>query len=98
MAVSQELRRDLAAAHHEAQRVGDSPVKADRVADGLQKVVRRLESEEIGDELRSRLRAAVADAERVLRRDDDGPEAARHLQTAMRLADDRPRAASPFEF
>jgi hypothetical protein len=96
MAVSQELRRELAVAHHEAQRVGDSPVKADRLADGLQTLLRRLESEEISDELRSRLRAAVTDAERVLRRDDDGHEAARHLQSALRLAEDRPRPPSPF--
>jgi hypothetical protein len=96
MAVSQELRRDLAAAHHEAQRVGDSPVKADRLADGLQSLARRIDSEEVSDELRSRLRAALADAERVLRRDDDGHEAARHLQSALRLAEDRPRPPSPF--
>jgi hypothetical protein len=34
--------------------------------------------------------------ERVLRRDDDGREAARHLQNALRLVEDRPRRPSPF--
>jgi hypothetical protein len=32
----------------------------------------------------------------VLRRDDDGREAARHLQAALRWVEDRPRAPSPF--
>lgn len=97
MAASEELRRELSAAQQEAQRVGDSPIKADRLAETLGRIVKRVEAEDLTDEMRSRLRAALADAERVLRRDDDGKEAARHLQAAMRLAEDRPRAPSPFD-
>jgi hypothetical protein len=97
LALSPELRRELDLAQQEAQRVGDSPIKADRLADTLQRILGRIDGEEMSDELRSRLRAALADAERVLRRDDDGKEAARHLQSALRLAQDRPRRPSPFD-
>lgn len=96
MPLSDELRREIAAAHQEARQVGDSPVRADRLADRLVKLGAAVDDAEVTDELRARLRAALADAERVLRRDDDGFEAARHLQAAMRLAEDRPRSPSPF--
>ncbi len=44
----------------------------------------------------SAIRAALADAERVLRRDDDGREVARHPQSAIRLLKQKPRPPSPF--
>ena len=97
MSVPDALRNELASAHQEARQVGDSPVRADRLADRLRALGRSVLEAELSDELRSRLRAALADAERVLRRDDDGFEAARHLQGAMRLAEDRPRRPSPFD-
>lgn len=97
MPVSDELRRELASAYQEARQVGDSPVRADRLAERLVRMRPSVESAEATDELRSRLLAALADAERVLRRDDDGHEASRHLQSAMRLAEDRPRPPSPFD-
>lgn len=96
MLTPDELRRRLGALHQEALRVGDSPVYADRLADRLAELARLLPQAELSDELRARLGAALADAERVLRRDDDGHEAARHLQAALRLAEDRPRKPSPF--
>ena len=96
MSLTDDLRRALAAAHQEARQVGDSPVRADRLADRLVRVGAQVQAAEVTDELRARLQAALDDAERVLRRDDDGFEAARHLQAAMRLAEDRPRAPSPF--
>lgn len=97
MPLPEELRRELASAHQEARQVGDSPVRADRLADRLAPLMRSVMEADITDELRARLRAALADAERVLRRDDDGFEAARHLQSAMRLAEGRPRPPSPFD-
>ncbi|HEX6924877.1 MAG TPA: hypothetical protein VF167_05585 [Longimicrobiaceae bacterium] len=69
---------------------------ADRLAERIARISERVKAAPIPDELRARLLAALADAERVLRRDDDGFEAARHLQTALRLAEDRPRPPSPF--
>lgn len=97
MPLSDELRRELAAAYQEARQVGDSPVRADRLADRIVRLATRVLEADVSHELRSRLHAALNDAERVLRRDDDGHEAGRHLQSAMRLAEDRPRAPSPFD-
>lgn len=97
MPLSEELRREIGLAHHEARQVGDSPLKADRLAERIAGMSRKIAETDVEDELRSRLRAALADAERVLRRDDDGHEAARHLQAAIRLAEDRPRPPSPFD-
>lgn len=97
MSITPELRREIALAQQEARRVGDSPVYADRLAERITKIIAGVEAAEVTEELRARLRAALADAERVLRRDDDGFEAARHLQTAQRLAEDRPRPPSPFD-
>ncbi|MBW3630888.1 MAG: hypothetical protein KY464_16555 [Gemmatimonadetes bacterium] len=96
MAISDELRRNLASAHAEALAVGDSTVRADRLAQRIGELSRDFLAAELPDESRARVRAALADAERVLRRDDDGREAARHLSTAVRLTDDRPRPPSPF--
>ena len=97
MPISDDLRRRLGAAHEEALRVGDSPLRADQLADKLPALLRAADADPgVSDEIRARLRAALTDAERVLRRDDDGREAARHLQSALRLADDKPRRPSPF--
>lgn len=91
-----DLRRRLQAAHAEALRVGDSPLRADQLADTLPGIAREVEAASITEELKPRIRAALADAERVLRRDDDGREAARHLQGAIRLLEQKPRPPSPF--
>ncbi|HEX5725591.1 MAG TPA: hypothetical protein VFX98_09005 [Longimicrobiaceae bacterium] len=96
MPLPDDLRRRLSAAQQEALRVGDSPQRADQLAATVAELARAVAAADASDELRNRLRAALADAERVLRRDDDGREAARHLQTALRLAEDRPRPPSPF--
>jgi hypothetical protein len=48
------------------------------------------------EDTRNRIAAALADAERVLRRDDDGHEAARHIQTALRASEQKLRKPSPF--
>lgn len=96
MPVPEELSRALAALHQEALRVGDSPLRADQLADRLAPLALRLADMEVPEETRTRVAAALADAERVLRRDDDGREAARHLQSALRLTGDRPRRESPF--
>ena len=91
-----ELRGRLEAAHQEALRVGDSPLRADALADRLPALSRDYAASEVAEEARTRIVAALADAERVLRRDDDGREAARHLQRALSLTDPRPRKPSPF--
>lgn len=96
MPLSQELHQRLAAAHQEALRVGDSPLRADQLAARLAELSGAVAAADASEELRSRIRGALADAERCLRRDDDGREAARHLQTAQRLAEDRPRRPPPF--
>jgi len=96
MSLPEELVRRLSAAQQEALRVGDSPLRADQLADKLPGLAREIAAAEIPDDQKSRRRAALADAERLLRRDDDGREAARHLQAAQRLAEDRPRRPSPF--
>jgi hypothetical protein len=96
MPLPDDLHRRLSAAHDEALRVGDSPLRADRLADTLPPVVASIDGSDAPDELKGRLKAALADAERVLRRDDDGREAARHLAAALRLVQAKPRAPSPF--
>jgi ABC-type transporter Mla subunit MlaD len=98
MPLSEDLLRKLSAAHQEALRVHDSPLRADQLAATVAALDRAVASaDDVSDEMRGRLRAALADAERTLRRDDDGREAARHLQSALRLAEDqRPRKPSPF--
>jgi hypothetical protein len=97
MPVSDEIRRRISAAHQEALRVGDSPLRADQLAARIAELSSAVAGEaDATDEMRARVRAALADAERVLRRDDDGREAARHLQNAERLTEERPRKEWPF--
>jgi hypothetical protein len=91
-----DLRSKLSAAQQEALRVGDSPLRADALADRLPALARELAASGATDEMQARIRAELEAAERVLRRDDDGREAARHLQNALRLVEDRPRRPSPF--
>lgn len=90
------VRGEVEALHAEALRVGDSPLKADHAADRCAALARRLPAAELPDEARSRVASALADAERVLRRDDDGREAARHLQRALAALAPRERKPSPF--
>lgn len=91
-----DLRSLLSGAHQEALRVGDSPLRADALADRLPALARALAASGATDETKARVGAELEAAERVLRRDDDGREAARHLQNALRLVEDRPRRPSPF--
>lgn len=90
------LYRAITGAHAEALKVGDSPLRADRVAEELRRISGRVEGAALPEERKSRVSAALADALRVLRRDDDGREAARHLQAALSQLDPPPRRASPF--
>ena len=91
-----DLYRQLSAAHAEALRVGDSPLYADHLASKLAGIIRGLEQADLVDDARKRIRDALGTAERVLRRDDDGREAARHIHTALGLLGPRPRKPSPF--
>jgi hypothetical protein len=91
-----DLYRQLTLAHAEALRVGDSPLAADQLANRLPAIVRAVEQSELGEDARKRIRDALGTAERVLRRDDDGREAARHIHTAIGLLGPRPRKPSPF--
>jgi hypothetical protein len=91
-----DLHRQLSATHAEALRVGDSPLAADQLANKLPALVRTVEQSELGEDARKRICDALRTAERVLRRDDDGREAARHLHTAIGLLGPRPRKPSPF--
>ena len=96
MGVGEALSKRLAAAHQEALRVGDSPLRADALADQLAPLARDVHASDATDELKDRIAAALGDAERVLRRDDDGREAAKHLERALRLGEERVRRPSPF--
>lgn len=91
-----DLHRQLSAAHADALRVGDSPLAADQLANKLPAIVRAVDQSGLGEDTRKRIRDALATAERVLRRDDDGREAARHLHTAIGLLGPQPRKPSPF--
>jgi hypothetical protein len=91
-----DVRRQLEAAVAEARRVGDSPLRADQLADRLAALVKALGEVDAAEHTRNRVLAALMDAERVLRRDDDGHEAARHLQTALRAAEQKLSKPSPF--
>src|SRR4051794_15537058 len=94
--IPDELRARLAAAREEALRVGDSPLRGDHLADRLGPLARDIAASPATDEVKARIGAALADAERVLRRDDDGREAARHLATALSHTESRSRRPSPF--
>jgi thioredoxin-like negative regulator of GroEL len=96
MPLPESLHRMLSAAHAEALRVGDSPLRADQLANRLPALARAVAESDIEADVRARLADAVANADRVLRRDDDGREAARHLQAALRLGEQKPRSPSPF--
>jgi hypothetical protein len=96
MPLPETLRKDLAAAQAEALRVGDSPLRADQLANKLAALLIAVNGTEVDEDVKARITAEISDAERVLRRDDDGREAARHLQNALRLGEDRPRQPSPF--
>jgi hypothetical protein len=91
-----DLRGLLQSLHAEALRVGDSPLRADQLAARLPAVPRVGDYAGLPEEIQHRIGGAVASAERVLRRDDDGREAARHLQSALALLKPRPRKPSPF--
>jgi hypothetical protein len=91
-----DLHRQLSSAHAEALRVGDSPLYADQLASKLPGIVRAVEQSGLGEDTRRRIRDALDTAERVLRRDDDGREAARHIHTAIGLLGPRPHKPSPF--
>jgi hypothetical protein len=96
MGIGEALSKRLSAAHQEALRVGDSPLRADALADQLGPLARDVNAADTTDEVKARIAAALADAERVLRRDDDGREAAKHLERALRLGEERTRKPSPF--
>jgi hypothetical protein len=94
--MADDLRTKLSAAQQEALRVGDSPLRADVLADRIPGLLRHTDASDATDEVKARVRGELEAAERVLRRDDDGREAARHLQNALRWVEDRPRKPSPF--
>lgn len=93
---TEKLRRDLATARADALRVHDSPVRSDRLYADLERISRALAERDEGDERLTRAAASVADAMRNLRLDDDGREAARHLQKAADQFEVRERKPSPF--
>lgn len=96
-ALIETLRRDLNSAHADALRVHDSPVRADRLLAQIEQIAQQLPTEALGEERTARISAALADARRVLRREEDGREAAKHLQVAIRqLTEAPPRPPSPF--
>lgn len=96
MALPDPLRRRIEDARQEALRVGDSPLRADQLAAKVAALAQGVTAAEGPDDVKGRVLAALADAERVLRRDDDGPEAARHLRTALSHAEARAPKPSPF--
>jgi hypothetical protein len=93
---SEMLQRQFAALVAEAHQVGDSPNRADALWAKLPALGRMAEQSSLPDDVRARIRDAIAAAERTLRRDDDGREAARHLQAAQMLIGMPPRKPSPF--
>lgn len=93
---SEALRARLSAARADALRVHDSPLRADALAAQVQKLADTLDGSALGEDRTVRISAALANVLRVLRRDDDGREAARHLQTALGLLEGGGRRPSPF--
>jgi hypothetical protein len=91
-----DLHRQLSTAHAEALRVGDSPLYADQLASRLAGIIRAVDQSGLTEDTQKRIRDALSTAERVLRRDDDGREAARHIHTALGLLGPAPRKPSPF--
>jgi hypothetical protein len=96
MTQTEALFRQLSAAHADALRVGDSPVYADPLASRLAGLILSVGQAELAEDTRKRICDALGTAERVLRRDDDGREAARHIHTAIGLLGPRPKKPSPF--
>ena len=96
MSPSETLRPRIAAAHAEALRVGDSPVRADQLERTLHGIVGAVPAAGLTEEQASRVLGALESALRVLRREEDGREAAKHLQTALAQLEDRARKPSPF--
>jgi hypothetical protein len=92
----EDLRRSLAAAQSDALRVGDSPLRADRVAAQLQRIVDRVPRAGLDEDRAARMIGFLENALRVLRRDDDGREAAKHISSALGLLGPEPRRPSPF--
>jgi hypothetical protein len=90
------LRKRIAAAQADALKVGDSPIRADRVAAEIQSLVHKLPAAGIDEDRAARILGFMENALRVLRRDDDGREAAKHLASALGLFDAPPRRPSPF--
>ncbi len=88
-AVPDSFSRALSAAHAEALRVGDSPLRADQLAAKLSSLLQELPQLEATEELRERLRGPLARAEQTLRRDDDGKQAARYLKEALHIAEEK---------
>jgi hypothetical protein len=96
MTQPEELFRQLSAAHAESLQVGDSPLYADQLASRLATIIRAADQADLAEDTRKRIHDALSTAERVLRRDDDGREAARHIHTAIGLLGPRPKKPSPF--
>lgn len=76
--------------------MGDSPVRGDRVEAALRAIVESLPSAGLPEERQARVLASLESALRVLRREDDGREAAKHLQSALGQLDPPARKPSPF--
>lgn len=76
--------------------MGDSPVRGDRVEGALRSIVESLPAADLPEERRARVLASLENALRVLRREDDGREAAKHLQSALGQLDPPARRPSPF--
>lgn len=93
---AEAFRRKLSELHAEALRVGDSPIRADRVAELIQRLKGTMNEESLGEERAARTSAFLDDALRALRRDDDGRQAAKYLQSAMRLFESTAPRQSPF--
>lgn len=96
MTTSDQLYRQLMTAHEEALRVGDSPLRADQLVAKLPALVRAADQAGLDESTLRRIREEIGTAERVLRRDDDGREAARHLYAATTVLTLPPRKTSPF--
>lgn len=89
-------RRAIEAAEAAAKNVHDSPVRADQVYAQIHRILGALPADALGEEKTARVKSALESALRVLRRDEDGREAAKHLQGALRFFEFKPRAPSPF--
>ena len=89
-------RRAIDAAHTSARNVHDSPVRADQVYAEITRIIGELPADALGEEKTARVKSALESALRVLRREEDGREAAKHLQNALRFFETKPRSPSPF--